>query len=264
ASSQQLAGKAHLILLGAEEPVTFFAYPDKPSQLVPDGTEVQVLAGETDDATGALAALAAELGCADEDPPRPGGDPAERPTGELNAWTVSLAVGALLPENAIVVDEAITSSLSLPMTTANAPRHDWLTLTGGSIGFGLPAAVGAAIAAPDRKVLALQADGSAMYTLQALWTMAREELDVTVVIYNNASYEILKMELQRVGAEGSGPRAADLFDLGRPRLDFTHLARGMGVDAARATTAEGFTDLLEAALETPGPSLVEAMIPKLF
>ncbi len=264
ASSQQLAGKTHLILVGAEEPVTFFAYPDKPSQLVPDGTEVHVLAGEADDASGALAALAAELGCADEDPPRPSGDRAERPTGELNAWTVSLAVGALLPEDAIVVDEAITSSLSLPMTTANAPRHDWLTLTGGSIGFGLPAAVGAAIAAPDRKVLALQADGSAMYTLQSLWTMAREELDVTVVIYNNASYEILKMELLRVGAEAMGPKAADLFDLGRPQLDFCALARGMGVDATRATTAEEFTEQLEAALATPGPSLVEAVIPKMF
>jgi acetolactate synthase I/II/III large subunit len=120
------------------------------------------------------------------------------------------------------------------------------------------------VAAPDRKVLALQADGSAMYTLQSLWTMAREELDVTVVIYNNASYEILKMELQRVGAGGSGPRAADLFDLGRPELDFTHLARGMGVDASRATTADGFTSQLEAALATPGPTLVEAMIPKMF
>jgi acetolactate synthase I/II/III large subunit len=264
AASQQLAGVRHLILVGAEEPVTFFAYPDKPSRLVPEGTEVHLLAGASDAAGDALAALADELGCTGVAPPRPTGEPAARPTGQLDAWTASLAVGALLPEGAIVVDEAVTSSLALPMTTAASPRHDWLTLTGGSIGYGLPAAVGAAIAAPDRKVLALQADGSAMYTIQSLWTMAREELDITVVLYNNASYEILKMELQRVGADTTGPAAADLFDLGRPRLDFTDLARGMGVPATRATTADEFTAQLEAALATPGPSLVEAMIPKMF
>jgi acetolactate synthase I/II/III large subunit len=264
AATQQLDGKRHVILAGAREPVTFFAYPDKPSELVPAGCEVHVLADAGDDTRGALAALADELGVEASAAPRPEGDRPERPSGDLDAWTASLAVGALLPDGAIVVDEAVTSSLSLPMTTAAAPRHDWLTLTGGSIGYGLPAAVGAAVAAPDRKVLALQADGSAMYTLQSLWTMAREQLDVTVVIYNNASYEILKMELQRVGAGGSGPKAADLFDLGRPDLDFTHLARGMGVDASRATTADEFTSQLEAALATPGPTLVEAMIPKMF
>jgi acetolactate synthase I/II/III large subunit len=264
ASTQQLAGKAHLVLIGADEPVTFFAYPGKPSHLVPEDTEVHVLAGPRDDATAALRALAEEVGCADAPPPRPIGDRPERPTGELNAWSVALAVGALLPEDAIVVDEAITSSLGLPTTTVAAPRHDWLTLTGGSIGFGLPAAVGAAVAAPERKVLALQADGSAMYTVQALWTMAREQLDVTTVIYNNASYEILKVELLRVGADGMGPKAADLFDLGRPHLDFCALARGMGVEATRATTAEEFTEQLEAALATPGPTLVEAMIPTMF
>jgi acetolactate synthase I/II/III large subunit len=264
ASSQQLAGKAHLILVGAEEPVTFFAYPGKPSRLVPDDTQVHVLAGAADAGGDALAALADELGCAGLAPPRPTGDRSQRPTGALDAWTVALAVGALLPEDAIVVDEAITSSLALPLTTAASPRHDWLTLTGGSIGYGLPAAVGAAIAAPDRKVLALQADGSAMYTLQALWTMAREDLDVTVVLYSNRSYEILKLELLRVGAEGLGPKAADLFDLGRPQLDFTALARGMGVDATRATTAEEFTAQLEAALASPGPALVEAVIPTIL
>ena len=263
AATQQLDGIAHLVLVGAKEPVSFFAYPDKPSELVPEGCQVHLLAGPHEDAARALAALADELDVAGEAPPRPTGDLAERPTGDLNAWTASLAVGALLPEGAIVVDEAVTSSLSLPMTTAASPRHDWLSLTGGSIGYGLPAAVGAAIAAPDRKVLCLQADGSAMYTLQSLWTMAREQLDVTVVLYNNASYEILKMELQRVGADG-GDKAASLFDLGNPQLDFTHLARGMGVEATRATTAEEFTSQLEAALATPGPSLVEAMIPKMF
>jgi acetolactate synthase-1/2/3 large subunit len=264
AATQQLDGMAHIVLVGAREPVTFFAYPDKPSELVPEGCQVHLLAGAGEDGIGALRAVAEELGVAGETPPRPEGDPSARPTGDLNAWTASLAVGAVLPEGAIVVDEAVTSSLSLPMTTAASPRHDWLSLTGGSIGYGLPAAVGAAIAAPDRKVLCLQADGSAMYTLQSLWTMAREELDVTVVLYNNASYEILKMELQRVGAGEGGDRSQALFDLGRPQLDFTHLAQGMGVPASRATTAEEFTDQLEAALATEGPSLVEAMIPPLL
>ncbi|HSK22142.1 MAG TPA: acetolactate synthase large subunit [Egicoccus sp.] len=263
AASQQLDGAASLVLVGAREPVTFFAYPDKSSHLVPDTCRVHELAGPGDDGAGALAALVGALDLGDRTPPRPDGEPPARPTGDLDAWTVALAVGALLPEGAIVVDEAVTSSLALPFTTAAAPRHDWLTLTGGSIGYGLPAAVGAAIAAPDRKVLCLQADGSAMYTPQALWTMAREELDVTVVVYNNASYEILKIELQRVGAGTGGPKAAELFDLGRPRLDFTALARGMGVPATRADTAEDFTAQLEAALATPGPNLVEAMIPQM-
>jgi acetolactate synthase I/II/III large subunit len=260
----QLAGKANLILVGAREPVTFFAYPDKPSELVPDGCNVHVLAASHEDAAGALAALAEELGVAGQAPPRPTGEPAELPTGELNAWTASLVVGALLPEGAIVVDEAVTSSVSLPMTTANSPRHDWLTLTGGSIGYGLPAAVGAAIAAPDRRVLALQADGSAMYTIQSLWTMAREQLDVTVVLYNNASYEILKMELGRTGAGEGGPKASSLLDIGNPHMDFTQMAAGMGVPATRARTAEEFATQLEQALNTPGPNLVEVMIPRML
>jgi acetolactate synthase I/II/III large subunit len=263
AATAQLKGTAHLVLVGAREPVSFFAYPDKPSELVPDGCQVHVLADRSQDAAGALAALAQQLGVHGDTPPRPTGEVPERPTGALDAWTAALAIGALLPENAIVVDEAVTSSAALSKPTAAAPRHDWLTLTGGSIGYGLPAAVGAAIAAPDRKVLCLQADGSAMYTLQALWTMAREELDVTVVLYNNASYEILRMELQRVGASG-GAKAADLFDLGRPPLDFTQLAQGLGVPATRATTAEEFTIQLEHALATPGPTLVETMIPRTF
>lgn len=265
AVTAQLEGVANLVLIGAREPVTFFAYPGKPSELVPEGCRVHVLAGPIDDAVHGLHALADELGCTGDAPPRPTAALSERPAGELNAWTASLAVGALLPEGAIVVDEAVTSSVSLPMTTAGSPRHDWMSgLIGGSIGGGLPVAVGAAVAAPDRKVLALQADGSAMYTLQSLWTMAREQLDVTVVLYNNASYEILKMELQRTGAGDPGPTSSGMLEIGNPVLDFRHLAQGMGVPATRATTAEEFTSQLEAALATPGPNLVEAMIPKMF
>jgi acetolactate synthase-1/2/3 large subunit len=159
----------------------------------------------------------------------------------------------------VVIDEAATSGIWAPGATAGAPKHDWLTLTGGAIGIGLPLAVGAAVAVPDRKVIDLQADGSAMYTIQALWTMAREDLDVTTVIYNNHSYAILNMELQRVGAD-PGPKALDMLDLSRPDLDFTALARGMGVDAVRATTADELTVALERAIGEPGPHLIEALV----
>jgi len=262
-STEQLKDVKHLITVDTKVPVTFFAYPDKPSRLIPEGCVTHTLAGDVDDAVAALEALAdaldAPMQVATQD--RIGG---EIPTGDLNAHSVAQIVGALLPEGAIVSDEAVTSSLSLPFTTAGAPPHDWLSLTGGAIGQGLPVAVGAAIAAPDRPVVALQADGSAMYTIQSLWTMARENLDVTTVLYNNASYEILKMELDRVGAEGAGPKAHSLLDIGGPVMDFTAMAKGMGVPATRATTAEEFADQFAKALAEPGPALVEVMIPKLF
>jgi len=159
-----------------------------------------------------------------------------------------------------VVDEGNTAGLSVAGATAGAPPHDWLTLTGGAIGIGLPAATGAAVAAPERSVLCVQADGSAMYTLQALWTQARESLDVTTVIFNNGSYAILEMELGRVGAGEPGPRARSMLDLSRPDLDFAALARGMGVPATRATTADEFTAQLERALQEEGPGVVEAVL----
>jgi acetolactate synthase-1/2/3 large subunit len=173
---------------------------------------------------------------------------------------MAAVVGALLPERAIVVDEALTSGVGLAELTSGAPRHDWLSLTGGAIGDGLPLAVGAAVAAPDRPVLVIQADGSAMYTISALWTMAREQLDVTVVVCDNGSYAILQGELGRVGASGGGERAGRLLDLGGPGLDFVALATGMGVPATRATTAEELADQLRDALAAPGPHLVDAVL----
>ncbi|MET7699359.1 thiamine pyrophosphate-dependent enzyme [Streptomyces sp. NPDC005485] len=164
----------------------------------------------------------------------------------------------------MVVDEANTSGLWLPGATAGAPPHDWLTLTGGAIGQGLPAAVGAALAAPDRPVLALEADGSAMYTIQALWTMAREELDVTVVLFDNRAYSVLNLELQSVGAASGGTRAGELLDLSQPDLDFVGIARGLGVPAEQATTAEEFNHLLGRALAEPGPYLIDCLVPPLF
>ncbi len=260
-ATMQMAGLRHLVLVGAGDPVSFFAYPGKPSRLVPDGCTVHVLAGRGDDVVGALEALAHEVGAPqDAATPAPAGRP-ELPTGRLDARAVCAAVGALMPEGAIVADEGQTGGVYAPGLTAGAPRHDWLCLTGGAIGQGLPVAVGAAVACPDRRVIALEADGSAMYTLQALWTMAREHLDVTTVVFNNGSYAVLNMELDRVGAEAPGPRAKRMLDLGDPSLDFVALANAMGVPATRATTAEEFVDQLRAALATPGPSLVEAILP---
>jgi acetolactate synthase-1/2/3 large subunit len=258
-TTAQLAGLRHLVLVDAKEPVSFFAYPEKPSYLVPDGCDVYVFAAGADDAVGALEHLADVVGGTDatiQPALRP-----ERPSGELTGEAVANAVGALLPEGAIVSDEANTAGLWVAAATAGAPPHDSLTLTGGAIGQGLPVATGAAVACPDRKVVCLEADGSAMYTLQALWTQAREGLDVTTVIFNNRSYAILNLELSRVGAESPGPKALDMLDLSRPDLDFAELAKGMGVPAARATTADELVTALERGLTEPGPFLVDAVLP---
>jgi acetolactate synthase-1/2/3 large subunit len=257
----QLAGTRHLVLVDAKSPVSFFAYPDKPSDLVPEGCEVHVLAGPADDVVGGLTALAEVIGAPADAAVRAPASRPDLPTGALTAEAVATALGALLPEGAIVSDEANTSGLWAPAATAGAPRHDWLTLCGGAIGQGLPVATGAAVACPDRKVVALEADGSAMYTLQALWTQAREGLDVTTVLFNNRSYAILNLELNRVGAEPPGPKALDMLDLARPDLDFVALASGMGVPATRATTAEELADQLGRALAEPGPAVVEAVLP---
>jgi acetolactate synthase I/II/III large subunit len=262
AAAGQLAGARHLILAGATFPVSFFAYPDKPGTPVPDGCQVHVLAEPGDDVSGALAALA-DIVAAGTAPSLQQSSRPGLPDGALTAQTAAEVIGALLPEGAIVCDEANTSGIFLPGATAGAPPHDWLTLTGGAIGQGLPLAVGAAIASPDRPVLALEADGSAMYTASALWTHAREQLDITTVIFSNRSYAILAMELQRTGAPTTGPTARSLLDLSRPDIDFTALATGMGVPASRATTAAEFGRQLRTALAEPGPHLIEAVIPPL-
>jgi acetolactate synthase-1/2/3 large subunit len=254
----QLGALRHLVLVDSKSPVSFFAYPGKASDLVPDGCDVHTLAGFGDDVATALAHLA-ELVAADVEPVVAPVARPDRPTGPVTAEAVAAAVGALLPDGAIVVDEAATSGLWSMGATAGAPKHDWLTLTGGAIGIGLPLSVGAAVAAPGRQVINLQADGSAMYTIQALWTMAREHLDVTTIIFNNRSYAILNMELQRVGA-AAGPKALDMLDLSRPNLSFVSLAQGMGVDAVAPTSAEELTAALERAVREPGPHLIEAVL----
>ena len=259
----QLSQFDHLVLVDAKAPVSFFAYPGKPSELVPDACQVHTLATPAQDSQASLAKLVAALGAEQASPvhqqaARPG-----RPRGRLSAEKVCKAVGHLLPENAIIVDEANTSGLMLPVMTAGAPPHDLITLTGGAIGQSLPNAVGAAIACPDRPVLALVGDGSAMYTNQALWSMAREQLDITVVVFANAAYSILNVELERVGASSSGgPKARSQLDLTGPGLDFARMAQGMGVHAVRADTAEDFCRAMDYAFAHPGPHLIEAQIPE--
>ncbi|GAA5236758.1 acetolactate synthase large subunit [Verticiella sediminum] len=267
-ASVQLHGLKHLILVDAKSPVSFFAYPGKASDLVPEGCRVHALATSAQDAVGGLQRLAAGLGADDAEPVlqaplRPG-----RPRGKLTAEKVCKAVGHVLPEGVIIVDEAQTSGVMLPHFTRGAPRHDVITLTGGAIGQGLPNAVGAAVACPERPVLALVGDGSAMYTIQSLWTMAREGLNVTTVILNNKSYAILNVELQRVGAAGNGagagPKARAQLDLADPGLDFVQMGASMGVHSVRAATTEAMVDALAHALATPGPHLIEAVVPNAF
>ena len=260
----QLDGIRHLVLVDADAPASFFAYPDKATSLVPDGCEVHVLAGPADDGIAALEALAEAVGAPAaaatiQELARP-----ERPTGALDPETLGASIAALLPEGAILVDESATAGLWTSLATAGSARHTLLTLTGGAIGYGLPAATGAALACPDRPVVSLEADGSGMYTLQALWTQAREDLNVTTVVYNNHAYDILNLELGRVGAGEPGPKAKAMFDLHGPDLDYVKLAAGMGVPGSRPTTAEEFYDAFELALAEPGPYLIEVGLTSRF
>ena len=263
-AAMQLGGVRHLVLVDAASPVSFFAYPGKPGDLVPDGCTVHRVADAGDDVLAAVTELADLVSAARGTAVHQQAVRPDLPTGPLTAQGVCQALGALLPDGAIVSDEGNTSGLFAPGATAGAPPHDWLCLSGGAIGQGLPVALGAAIAEPDRRVIALEADGSALYTLQSWWTMAREGLDVTTILLNNHSYAVLNMELDRVGVTGPGPKAREMLDLSRPSIDFVHLANGLGVEASRAETAEAFSDQLARALATPGPSVVEAVIPSLL
>ena len=257
----QLSGYDHLILIDAKAPVSFFAYPGKKSYLVPDDCNLLDLVTKEQDALKSLDALVSAVGAAETAPKL---QEAKRPklaSGKLNAEKIAQAVGALLPENAIISDEAQTSGLKIPFHTAGSPKHDLLTLTGGAIGQGLPVAVGAAVAGHNRPVLALIGDGSAMYTIQSLWTIVAEKLDVTTVIMNNGSYAILNIELERVGAEKVGPKALAQLDISQPGIDFVSIAKGMGMPAERVRTAEEFNSALENAFREPGPHLIDAIVP---
>jgi acetolactate synthase I/II/III large subunit len=256
-----LQGIEQLILVGAKPPVTFFAYPGKPSWPTPEGCRILALSHAHEDGTAALDALADALNA----PPAPANvavltTPALPPSGKLDARTAIQVIAHYLPEGAILADEALTSGIPYFKWTANSAPHDYLNVPGGAIGGMLPVGIGAAVACPERKVVCLEGDGSAMYTLQALWTQAREKLDVTTVIYANRSYAILNLELARLGVENPGLTAQSLFDLHNPTLDWVKLAEGMGVEAARAETTERFIDLFASAMKTRGPRLIEAVI----
>jgi acetolactate synthase-1/2/3 large subunit len=257
---EMLKGVRHLILLGTKPPVSFFAYPGMPSTLTPDGATVHILAAPTDDLTDALARLAEAVGAKEAGSVQALQRP-DLPGGDLKPATIGQAIAALLPEHAIVVDEGNTSAQPAYNFTAGAPPHDWLMLTGGAIGDGIPMALGAAVACPDRKVVHLQADGSAAYTVQGLWSMAREHTNVTTVLYNNHSYRILQIEYGRTGSgQQPGPIANSVMSLRKPDIDWVNVAQGFGVQAARATTLTDFNRLLAAFMAEPGPNLVEAVI----
>ena len=246
-----------LILVGARAPVAYFAYPGKSSVFTSPDCEIHTLASAGEDYIGALDALAAALSVRSEDLTAEKAERLSMPSGDITLTGVATAFGALLPENAIVVDESMTSGRGLMAATKGAPPHDWLGNTGGSIGIALPLAVGAAVARRDRRVLCLTADGSGMYTLQALWTMAREGLNVTTVVFANRDYAVLKREFSYLGIGEPGKRAAAMFEIGRPDLDWTSLAKGMGVPATRVTSLDAFGKALQAGLESAGPTLIE-------
>jgi acetolactate synthase-1/2/3 large subunit len=250
-----------LVLVGAKTPVAFFAYPDQPSLLVPPECEVSIFAQAGHDIEGALEALARELDAVSACPPavaelrRP-----PLPAGRVTPEGIAAVLGALMPEYAIVVDESISLGRGFFPPTSGAPPHDWMNSMGASLGYALPVAIGAAMAAPERKVLALVGDGSAMYTLQALWTMAREGLDVTIVILANRSYNILLSELSKIGVAAPGRTALDMLSLNQPNLDWVALAKGHGVPASRAHDLAELAAELARGLESSGPYLVELVV----
>jgi acetolactate synthase-1/2/3 large subunit len=248
-----------VVTVGATPPVAFFAYPDKPSLLAPPGCTMVPLAEPEEDVLGALAALAAALDARPASAPAIA-LPAAPDAGALTAQALAAIVAGQIPSQSIVIDESLSLGFTLYPATAAAAPHDWLQMAGGATGEGLPLAVGAALACKDRKVVCLQADGSSLYTCQALWTMAREGLDVTIVILSNRAYATLFGELAKVGAKDPGRGALDMIELDRPSIGWPDIARGFGVPGERAEDAAGFARALARALSIRGPSLVEAVL----
>ncbi|MDX1490185.1 MAG: acetolactate synthase large subunit [Pseudohongiellaceae bacterium] len=252
-----LEGTRHLILVGTQTPASFFAYQNLPSQLVPEGCTVHTLARIEEDATDALAQVVKALGAESATPVYHQKEEQAAPTGKLNTRSISQAVAATLPENCMVATDSGGGNAAYA-ACQKAAKHSWLSLTGGSIGQGGPVATGAALAYPDRQALALLGDGGAGYTIQALWTQAREKLNVTTVIYANRSYNILNVEYGRLGVTDVGEVAESLFDIGNPEIDWVALASAYGVPAAVANTAEELCELLEKSYKEPGPFLIQA------
>jgi acetolactate synthase-1/2/3 large subunit len=247
----------HIITVETGEPLAFFAYPDKPSLLKAEGTGVHSLSDAGADSLAALEALASAVGAKRSDAKRQELTRPALPTGALTSQGIAAALAALIPENAIVVDESVTTGRETMGVTAGALPHDVIQNMGGSIGYGGPVATGAAVACPDRKVICLSGDGSAMYTIQCLWTQARESLDVLTVIFANRAYQILRNEFAGVLAGTPGPRATAMLSIDNPTLDFVALAAGMGVAASRVTDMDGFCKAFAAGCREKGPRLIE-------
>jgi len=247
-----------LVLVASKPPIAFFGYPNKPSLLYKENVPILNLVEVDEDIVSALTDLAIELGALNEVPnyiatsKRP-----EHPSGSISKEKLAMAIGATLPENAIVVDESVTTGRDFFPATAGAPPHDWLNNRGGAIGYGMPVSIGAAIACPDRKVVLLEGDGSGMYTVQSLWTMARENLDITILIFANRTYEILRGELVNVGVQNPGPKAIDMLTLDRPYIDWVNVAKGMGVEGMKVNNCENLLKVLDVGIKKDGPFLIE-------
>jgi acetolactate synthase I/II/III large subunit len=255
-----LAGASALVLCGTARPAGFFAYPGLPSTPDDPDTRLIELCSREMDIEWTLQALAGELGEAELT--EADFVPLDRPAvaeGAVTMAKIGDSIAALMPEDTVLVDEGITASAHLAPALRRGPGHDVLTITGGSIGFGLPNAVGAAVACPDRKVVVLEGDGSGMYTLQSLWTMAREGLDVTTVIFANRGYQILREELAAMGVNEVGRNAARMFDVEGPALDWVALSQGHGVQAVRVSDMAGFNAAFAGAMGQKGPRLIEVL-----
>ncbi|MBL8553998.1 MAG: acetolactate synthase large subunit [Phenylobacterium sp.] len=255
----ELADLDTLVLVEAQAPAAFFAYPDKPSALWPEGCRIEMLAGVDEAGDVALEMLADLLEAPPAGPVACAAAP-PAPQGDLFPQSAGAAIARHLPHDAIISDDAVTAGMPIFLQTASAAPHDWLMLTGGAIGQGIPLAIGAAVACPDRKVVSLNGDGAAMYTVQGLWTIAREQLDVTVVVFANGAYKILNVEFGRTGSGRPGPAARRLLDLGRPTIAWTTLAESLGVPATRCETAEAFDAAFASAMGRRGPRLIEAVM----
>ena len=250
-----------LVVVGSKAPVSFFAYPDKPSYLPSDATDVLTLADVRNDALDALTRLADALEAPQSPKVLQASTTHTLEPGPMNMLELGKVIANHLPENAIVSDEGATNGMGAFAYTGYSAPHEWLMLTGGAIGQGLPLALGAAVACPDQKVIALQADGGAMYTVQSLWTMVRENLDVTVVLLNNSSYAILNIEMERVGVVNPSEKARSLLDLSNPTIDWVHIAQGMGMTARRSESVADFDQQFADAMQQRGPHLIEVILP---
>ena len=259
-AAEFLGGTELLVLVGARPPVSFFAYPDKPSWLTPDGCQITVLTQPHEDGVAALEALMEALDAQGSERVHEVRPVAFSLDGALDAQAVSQIVAKHLPANAIVADEGVTSTLPYYEMLSDAAPHDFLNLTGGAIGSMMAVSTGAGIACPDRKIVTLVGDGSAMYTVQSLWTQAREQLDVVTVVYANRGYKVLTNELRRVGARLDGPRATSMLDLHRPSLDWVSIAQGLGVAAIRTESKRAFEDAFNRAVSQHGPCVIDAIV----